>query len=267
MKTLPPCGVPILLATTLLVAASISPGPSGAAAGELRVTLLGTGSPVPSATRFSQSTLVEAGDQKLVFDMGRCGTIRLAQLDFPLSSIDAHFITHFHSDHLDGFTDLWGTGWLPTPFGSRTSPMVVYRPAGTVSLTENLAEAFAEDIRIRIADERLPPEGIAFEARDIEPGVVYENGGVSVTNHHTFPEEAGRIFSMAEPKLAAFSHIIALRPSQGLSEDLDTSTILERTWTTYDGPLVAGEDLMPFVIDDDEINVFDHTGAEVALTD
>src|SRR4051794_4420861 len=152
-----------------------------AAADELKVMLLGTGSPVPSPNRFSQSTLVEAGSQKLVFDMGRGVSIRLAQLDISLGSVSAHFITHLHSDHLDGLTDLWSTGWLPTPFGSRKLPMVIYGPKGTVAMTGHLTEAFSEDIRVRKTDELLPPEGIAFDAHDVEPGELYSHDGVTVT--------------------------------------------------------------------------------------
>ncbi len=37
----------------------------------MRVTLLGTGSPVPSDTRYGMSTLVQAGGFNLVFDAGR----------------------------------------------------------------------------------------------------------------------------------------------------------------------------------------------------
>ncbi|TNH92661.1 MBL fold metallo-hydrolase, partial [Aeromonas jandaei] len=36
-----------------------------------RVSLLGTGTPVPQISRGGYSTLVEAGNQKLVFDFGR----------------------------------------------------------------------------------------------------------------------------------------------------------------------------------------------------
>ncbi len=38
---------------------------------EMRVTLLGTGNPVPSDTRYGMSTLVQAGGLNLVFDAGR----------------------------------------------------------------------------------------------------------------------------------------------------------------------------------------------------
>ncbi|MEJ8814401.1 MBL fold metallo-hydrolase [Variovorax ureilyticus] len=290
---------------------------TSAQAAPLNVTLLGTGSPVPSNVRFSQSILVEAGKDKLVFDLGRGVTIRLAQLGIPFRDVTAGFITHFHSDHLVGLPDLWLTGWLPTPFASRTMPMEIYGPKGTEAMTRNLTAAFAEDIRTRIADEKLPPSGIAFNAHDIGPGVVYERSGVKVTAfpthhgdliepnfgyaveydgkkvvissdttyderiaaqakgadllihevadidpellkayprfkeitaHHTSPEEAGRIFSMARPKLAAFTHIIVLKANAPL--DVPPTEVLARTRKTYDGPLALGEDLMRFEIGD-----------------
>lgn len=57
---------------------------------------------------------------------------------------------------------------------------MIYGPEGTEAMTEHLTEAFSADIAIRRADEKLPPEGIAFAAHDIEPGAAYENGGVRV---------------------------------------------------------------------------------------
>jgi ribonuclease Z len=50
---------------------------------DFRVTLLGTGAPIPSPDRFGPSTLVEAGDQKILIDAGRGATIRLYQLTIP----------------------------------------------------------------------------------------------------------------------------------------------------------------------------------------
>src|SRR5262249_34834636 len=143
--------------TTLVAALTLSA--SLAWAGEFRVTLLGTGTPTPRADRFSQSTLVEAGPQKLVFDLGRGVTIRL-------SSINAHFLTHFHSDHTVGLPDLWLTGWLPPSFGRRASPFVLYGPVGARALADGLEKAFADDIRIRLLDEKNPPQGIAFDVHE-----------------------------------------------------------------------------------------------------
>ena len=42
-----------------------------------RVTLLGTGTPGPDISRFGPATLVQAGDQTLLFDAGRGTAIRM----------------------------------------------------------------------------------------------------------------------------------------------------------------------------------------------
>jgi ribonuclease BN (tRNA processing enzyme) len=44
--------------------------------------------------------LIEAGDQKLLIDVGRGATIRLYQLHIPLSKVDVVFFTHYHSASL-----------------------------------------------------------------------------------------------------------------------------------------------------------------------
>src|SRR6185312_13375321 len=288
-----------------------------AGAAEIKVTLLGTGTPTPRLSAFSASTLVEAGGERLIFDFGRGSTIRLFQKKIPIGSITAHFITHLHSDHVVGLPDMWLTGWIGTPWGSRKTPMVIFGPKGTVAMTENLTKAFSEDIRIRTDDEHYPAAGVAFAAKDIEPGPVYEKNGVKVSaievnhgekikpaygyviefggkkvvlsgdtkpdqhvidagkgadllvhevaiiepellksypnyraieDHHTSPEEAGRIFSEAKPKLAVYSHIVfaTVKPVQ----DVPEAELAARTRTTYKGPLVIGRDLMSFVIGD-----------------
>ncbi|HKC26142.1 MAG TPA: MBL fold metallo-hydrolase [Thermoanaerobaculia bacterium] len=57
-----------------------------------------------------------------------------------------------------------------------------------------------------------------------------------VIAHHTTPEEAGRIFARAKPRLAVYSHIV---PSPATAADL-----VPPTRKTYAGPLVVGEDLV-----------------------
>jgi ribonuclease Z len=148
---------------------------------DFRVTLLGTGVPIPSPNRFGPGTLIEAGQQKLLIDTGRGIAMRLFQLGIPLGKINPVFLTHFHSDHTSGFPDLWLTGWLESWFGTRCVPLRVIGPIGTINLTSNIERAYAADIKIRIEDEKLPAEGIAIAAEEFAAdGVVYESDGVRV---------------------------------------------------------------------------------------
>ena len=148
---------------------------------DFRVTLLGTGVPTPRPDRFGPSTLIEAGDQKLLIDAGRGATIRLFQLGVPLGRIDALLLTHFHSDHTSGVPDLWLTGWLQGPFATRATPFHVTGPTGARALMANLEKAYAADIKIRVADEKLPPEGVAVVVDEFDrDGVIFERNGVKV---------------------------------------------------------------------------------------
>jgi ribonuclease Z len=150
-------------------------------ASDFRVTLLGTGVPIPSPDRFGPCTLVEAGDQKFLIDAGRGATIRLYQLKIPIGEIDVQLLTHYHSDHTSGVPDVWLTGWLESHFGTRKTPYRVIGPTGARMLIENLERAYALDIKIRLADEKLPPSGIATDVSEFDrDGVVYEKNGVKV---------------------------------------------------------------------------------------
>ena len=149
---------------------------------DFKVTLIGTGSPIPRPDRFGPSTLFEAGDQKFLIDAGRGATVRLWQMRVPPGKIDVLFLTHYHSDHTSGIPDLWLTGWLPPPFGQRKTPFHVIGPTGAKVLMENLEKAYALDIKIRIEDEKLPPEGIAVRVEEFDKeGVVFEKSGVKIT--------------------------------------------------------------------------------------
>jgi ribonuclease Z len=151
------------------------------AAIDFKVTLLGTGVPTPRPERFGPSTLVEAGDRKLLIDAGRGATIRLYQLGVPLGRIDALLLTHYHSDHTCGIPDLWLTGWLGSYYARRTKPFRVIGPVGARMLMSNLEKAYGADIKIRIEDERLPLEGVATVVEEFhQDGIVYDKNGIKV---------------------------------------------------------------------------------------
>src|SRR5438067_1131249 len=147
---------------------------SQAYASDIKVTLLGTGTPQPLMERFGPSILVQAGNETLLFDAGRGCLQRLRQLKLEYDKINALFLTHLHSDHLVGLPDLWLTGWLVT---RRATPLKVFGPTGTAKMVEYLQKAFAYDITIREEDDKSPQEGSKLSVTEIHQGVIYENGG------------------------------------------------------------------------------------------
>lgn len=149
------------------------------------VTLLGTGSPNPTnPARFGPATLVQAGGLDLLFDAGRGCPIRLAQCGVPMGRLSAVLLTHFHSDHVNGLSDVWMTSYIPPAWGGRRTPLRLYGPPGTARMAHHLREAFADDIRIRMADEAVPEEATRIVATEFPVGegaVVLDEAGVRVT--------------------------------------------------------------------------------------
>jgi ribonuclease Z len=146
---------------------------AGTVSEEMRVTLLGTGTPFPNAERFGSAILVEAASKKLLFDCGRGVVIRLTQAGVNPTDLDGLFLTHLHSDHVVGIPDLWLSGW----FLGRSKPLPIWGPPGTRSMAEHLVQAFGFDIRIRQATpDPLPAKGVEIDAKEIEQGEIYNDG-------------------------------------------------------------------------------------------
>lgn len=146
--------------------------------GDFKVTLLGTGSPVLSMDRFSNSTLVEIKDKKLLFDAGRGAALRLDQLDIAPGMIDKLFVTHLHHDHTMGFADILITAAVPDPRGSRKGNFQIWGPEGTKNWVDHSLQSYEADIEVRKVVEGAT--GLDAEVEEIEEGVVYEEDGIEV---------------------------------------------------------------------------------------
>lgn len=146
---------------------------------DIRVVLLGTaGGPVIRSGRVGIGTLVLAGDQVLLFDVGRGVPGALRRVVRP-ADVTAIFLTHLHSDHVVAIPELYLFPWASE---GRRTPFRIQGPSGTRAMMEHLQAAFAYDIHVRRdIDEHFPAEGIAVEATDIAPGIVFEADGVTVT--------------------------------------------------------------------------------------
>jgi ribonuclease Z len=94
-----------------------------------------------------------------------------------------------------------------------------------------------------VADEESDLAERAPRRRPWRPDAAWNR----VLAHHTSPEEAGTVFTLAAPKMAVFCHYTLMGGGQG-GREVTPEQAVERARKTYDGPLVAGEDLMSFEI-------------------
>jgi ribonuclease Z len=170
-------GTPALLAaaTVFAVAVWVS-APLGAQPAPFRVVLLGTGTPAPSIERLGPSILVEAGVEKLIFDVGRGVYVRLSQMGIPLPAITGILFTHLHSDHVSGLPDLWLTGRFAGK--PRTADLDVWGPAGTQNMLSHVTQAYRFDLTVR---KPLPSTQAALVPHEIEEGTIFTRNGVAVS--------------------------------------------------------------------------------------
>ena len=111
----------------------------------MKLTTLGTGSPLPSPDRAGPANLVQAGEVNLLFDCGRGVTMRLAAAGLIAPQLHQVFLTHLHSDHVTDFNDLVTTAGWPrrfrtpcrsrAPWARRDSPSGRSRCSATTSGT------------------------------------------------------------------------------------------------------------------------------------
>lgn len=146
----------------------------------LKITLLGTGTPVPNANAFGTSTLIEAGDQRILLDCGRGAVIRLAQAGLAAGAVDRVFLSHYHSDHYIGLFDLMMTGAIPQGFAGRQGPLHVHGPVGLEPIAQGAWIAATPDRDIRVADGEMDPDRQRIVPHIYSEGVVHDAGGLRI---------------------------------------------------------------------------------------
>jgi ribonuclease BN (tRNA processing enzyme) len=150
------------------------------------VVLLGTGTPVPDPDHSGPATAIVVDDDCYLVDFGP-GVVRRAKeavlrrhiAALEPANLKIAFVTHLHSDHTAGYSDLILTGWT----AGRHTPLAVYGPAGLGSMTANILRAYQIDIETRTApggDQRVNTEGWKVVAHEIKPGVIYKDQKVTV---------------------------------------------------------------------------------------
>jgi len=144
----------------------------------LAVTLLGTGSPMPSPDRAGPATLISTGAESgaesdaehYLVDAGRGVLMRLAACGLGAPNLGAVFITHLHSDHITDLNDVITTRWVMT---FTETPLTIVGPIGTRSVVDHILASLDPDIEYRIAhhqdlDHRPPVTVIEVESGPIE---------------------------------------------------------------------------------------------------
>lgn len=213
----------------------------------LKITFLGTGTPVPNADAYGTSTLIEAGGQRVLLDCGRGTVVRLAQAGFPVGAIDRVFLSHYHSDHYVGLFDLLMTGAIPQRFAGRKGPLHVHGPVGLGAIAEGAWLAATPDRDIRVADGEMDPERMRIIPHVYTEGVVHDIDGLRIiaieVDHGDFIRPAFAFRAEYAGKVFVHSHDTRynenlIRQSQG-ADVMVHEVAAARPATLRDHPAVA----------------------------
>ncbi len=154
----------------------------------LHVYMCGAGSPFADPHRAGPCVAILAGSRAFVFDAGSGGARNMTRMGFPMARIERVFLTHLHSDHIDGLGELFLPVWVT---GGRAEPLPVAGPAGVEEVVAGFSAAYRIDASYRTAHhgpEIANPAGQGGVGKPIEmpagPGgqvVLIDEDGLKIT--------------------------------------------------------------------------------------
>ncbi|MFZ1063239.1 MAG: MBL fold metallo-hydrolase, partial [Acidimicrobiales bacterium] len=143
----------------------------------MRVTLLGTGSPLPSPDRAGPATLVRGASDTVLFDAGRGVVMRLAQAGVLPPMLSGVVLTHLHSDHVCDLNDVITTHWVMNP---EPVPLRIFGPVGTASFVTATLHALSIDVGYRLAHHADLHRGPMVDVTELTASTDFELGAFAV---------------------------------------------------------------------------------------
>ncbi|MEP1142138.1 MAG: MBL fold metallo-hydrolase [Henriciella sp.] len=134
----------------------------------LHVYLCGSGSPLADPTRAGPCVGVLAGERAYIFDIGSGAARNLGSMGFPVARLETVYLTHLHSDHIDGLGELLLNSWMG---GGRSEPTPIAGPIGTAEVVEGFNTVYRIDSTYRVAHHGADiaiPTGFGGVATEIE---------------------------------------------------------------------------------------------------
>jgi ribonuclease Z len=148
----------------------------------IKVTLLGTGNPVPDPNRGGSATLVQAGSSYFLFDAGRGVLQRLLAAGVMPNMLSAVLLTHLHSDHITDLNDVVTTRWVMSPVPNITP---IWGPPRTQEVVDGMMAMLQPDVEYRIAHHEDLTWAPNVQVTELRSGAVLEADGVKITAEAT----------------------------------------------------------------------------------
>jgi ribonuclease BN (tRNA processing enzyme) len=252
------------------------------------VTILGSGTCVPSLARSAASVLVQTGENRIVLDAGAGTMRRLLEAGVSIFEVTHLLFSHFHPDHTGELVPFLFANKYPDP-DRRTRPLFLGGGPGFSVFYHQLKGVFNEwidgagllqlfDFKNKndiIANEDLAvcatavnhrPESIAFKITvPGGPSMVYSGDTDVCESLIAFSQNAdllicesalpdglkqpGHLTPSLAGEIAARANVKKLVLTHFYPE-CDASDIVQQCRKTYAGPLILARDLLTIELDD-----------------
>lgn len=255
---------------------------------KLFVTILGSGTCVPSLTRSSCSVLMRTGDSILLFDSGAGTMRRLQEAGVEIYDVSFLFFSHFHPDHTGELASFLFSNKYPDG-RRRKIPLTLAAGKGFMKFFENLKRVYGPwielaselliivEFSITHGDEQrydnfkvetFPvehnPESIAYRITSPDGASVVYSGDTDFSdNLVTLSKNADVLIceSALPDELKAKGHLTPSQAGEIASRanvrklvlthfypECDQVDVEKECRKTYSGPLILAEDLMEIEI-------------------
>jgi len=251
---------------------------------KLSVTILGSGTCVPSLKRSSCSLLMRAGNNILLFDSGAGTMRRLLEAGVEIFEVSFIFYSHFHPDHTGELVPFLFSNKYPEG-SSRKRPLTLAGGTGFLKFYENLKLAYGHWIELNpdlvnitefdntchgtrrfdnFKAETIPvehnPESIAYRITGPDGASVVYSGDTDFSDNLIMLSKGADLLICESALPDALKVKGHLTPSQAgdiakranvrklvlthFYPECDQADIEKECRKTYSGPLVLAEDLM-----------------------
>ena len=214
----------------------------------MRITILGSGSPMPDAERAGPSTLVEVAGASVLVDCGRGALMRLVGAGGAVQNLTAVLITHLHSDHITDLNDVITSRWA---LSLAPNPLRIIGPVGTERVVERTLAMLEDDIGYRLDhhdDLTEPPQVEVTEVSDGPVGLGVDGLAVSAapTEHAPVRPTVGYRFESGGSVAAVVGDTI---PCEGLDRLTEAAEVYVQTTVRRDQIEAIGIPRMVDVLD------------------
>ena len=179
-----------------------------------QLVILGSGTPNPNPERGGSAYAVIVDNTPYLVDFGPGAIRSFAALmpawgggmkEMDVTKIEHAFLTHIHSDHTTGLSDLLLTPWIM----GRENKLNLYGPKGLEKMAGSLLDAYADDIDYRMnGTQPSNGTGYQFNFTELADGVVFQDINLKVeafkVNHGDFEDAYGFRFT-SKDKVIVFS--------------------------------------------------------------